>query len=505
MNILLIRPPVPKHTIGLKNIMICEPLELEYVAAGLYGHNVQIFDMILERGLANKLKSFKPDVVGSSCYITGVNEVIKIFRMVKLYNPGCLTIAGGVQASLVPEDFCDYSVDCIVIGDGTTIMPELIKSFENNIPLDEISGLAIPISEDKVKYTARRQYMPNPDSLPFPRRDLVNHLKNRYYYLFHQPVALMKTTWGCWYKCNFCYTWQITEGKSYSRSPESIVDELEQIEVEDVYIVDDIFLINKSRLSKLAALIRERNISKRYLVYARADFISQNEDVIKEWSKIGLSAVFIGLEAATNPELESMNKQCDVDFNYRAVQILRQNGIDTYGSLIPQPDYLPEDWLRLQTFIEVTGLYYINISPLTPMPGTNIWSEYEEKITVSRKAHGLWDLSHCVLPTKMPLKEYYRHLLKTYAKAVLDIKRANKLSLRTRPPVYSIKYLRLWFGALKIYFQFRFGYRHHSNKQIKIAKYRGRELPQNLRTYDKMKFNVDVNINKRRQQNAEKI
>ncbi|MEJ2194183.1 MAG: hypothetical protein P8X73_04915 [Ignavibacteriaceae bacterium] len=43
MKILLIRPPVPKFTIGLKNIMICEPLELEYVAAGITGHEVRSF------------------------------------------------------------------------------------------------------------------------------------------------------------------------------------------------------------------------------------------------------------------------------------------------------------------------------------------------------------------------------------------------------------------------------------------------------------------------------
>ena len=35
MRILLVRAPVPPHTIGLKHIMVCEPLELEYVAAGL--------------------------------------------------------------------------------------------------------------------------------------------------------------------------------------------------------------------------------------------------------------------------------------------------------------------------------------------------------------------------------------------------------------------------------------------------------------------------------------
>ena len=50
MKVLLVRPPVPKHTIGLKNIMICEPLELEYVAARLDGHELMIFDGLVEKG-----------------------------------------------------------------------------------------------------------------------------------------------------------------------------------------------------------------------------------------------------------------------------------------------------------------------------------------------------------------------------------------------------------------------------------------------------------------------
>jgi radical SAM superfamily enzyme YgiQ (UPF0313 family) len=319
--------------------------------------------------------------------------------------------------------------------------------------------------------------MPKPEDLPFPRRDLVAHLQNKYHYLFHQPVATMKTTWGCWYKCNFCYTWKITGEMPYSRSPESIVEELEQIEANDVYIVDDIFLINPGRLAKLAQLIRARGIRKKYLVYARADFIATNEAIIKEWAGLGLSAVFIGLEAATDFELDAMNKECTVDYNRRAIEVLRQYGVDTYGSLIPQPDYLPADWERLWSFIETTGLYYVNISPLTPMPGTDIWQDYEDKISVSREAHGLWDLSHCVLPTRMPLKEYYRSLLRLYARTVLDIRRANRLTLRTGPPVWSPKYLRLWLGAIKIMFQFINAHHHHSLRDLAIAEDIGPEVP----------------------------
>src|SRR5262245_17370777 len=120
MRILLVRPPVPRQTIGLKHVMICEPLELEYVAAGLEGHQVEIMDLIVERRFTKRLREFKPDVVGSSSYISGVNEVIKLCREAKRWNAKCFTVVGGVQASQIPEDFLDPAVDCIVLGDGTT-------------------------------------------------------------------------------------------------------------------------------------------------------------------------------------------------------------------------------------------------------------------------------------------------------------------------------------------------------------------------------------------------
>jgi radical SAM superfamily enzyme YgiQ (UPF0313 family) len=472
MRVLLVRPPVPRYTIGLRHIMICEPLELEYVAAGLDGHEVQIFDGILERGLARRIRDFQPDVVGTSAYISGVNEAIKVCRAAKRWSVSCRTVVGGVHAACAPEDFADAAVDCIVLGDGTTVMPDVMAAFAGERALETVPGLALPRGGGLV-VTAPRAYMPPPDDLPLPRRDLVAHLRHRYYYLFHRPVATLKTTWGCWYKCNFCFTWRVTQGIPYSRSPESIVEELAQIEADDVYIVDDIFLINRTRLARLAELLRRRGIRKKYLVYARADFVAANADVIAEWAGLGLRAVFIGLEAVTDPELDAMDKQSTVDCNREAIAVLRRHGIDTYGSLITQPDYGPEDWARLKRFVDETGLYYLNISPLTPMPGTAIWHAFEDRIVVDRRAHGLWDLSHVLLPTRQPLKAYYRSLLGVYLHACLNPRRARRLSLRTSPPVLSRKFLRLWLGGLRVVTQFLVAHRHHTERVLRRARDRG--------------------------------
>jgi radical SAM superfamily enzyme YgiQ (UPF0313 family) len=476
MKILLVRPPVPKHTIGLKHIMICEPLELEYIAGNLNNHEVMIFDHLVEKGFKKRLTAFAPDVVVGSCYKTGTNEVIKIFRMVKNWNKDCITIAGGVHATLIPEDFADVATDIVGIGDGTFLLAEIIDALANNQPIMDIPGVAIPIGDKMLLNSEKRAYMPKADTLPLPRRDLIKHLEHKYYYLLHQPVATMKTTWGCWYKCNFCFTWKITDGHPYSRSPESIVKEIESIEAEDIYIVDDIFLINKSRLRKIADLLKAKNIKKKYLVYARADFIAKNEEIIAEWAELGLTAVFIGLEATTDSELEGMNKDCDAAVNREAIEVLKRHEVDTYGSLIPGADYELKDWERLWQFIEDTGLYYVNISPHTPLPGAPIWSLYKDQITVPEDAHSLFDLSHMILPTKMKLKDFYRQLLRLYSRTILNPIRAQRNTYRTLPKVWTWKYFRLINGALKIGWQFWNAHKHHTPKEIAWAQYKGEEV-----------------------------
>ncbi len=480
MRVLLVRPPVPRQTMGLKHLMVCEPLELEYVAAGLGGHQVEIMDLILEKGLQRRLAGFRPHVVATSCYITGVNEAIKVCRAAKLWDPEVWTVVGGVHASKVPEDFVDPAVDVIALGDGTTLMPELLEAIQAGRMLEEVPGLALPLAGapgGAVFITPPRPYMPNPDTLPFPRRDLTAHLRKRYYYLSHRPLALIKTTWGCWHNCNFCFNWQVTDGEAFVRSPESIVEELAEIREDEVYIVDDIFLASRTRLRRIAELIRAEGIRKNFLCFGRSDFIANNEDILADWADLGLKAVLVGLEAATDHELDTMDKRSSVDHNRRAVAVLRKHGVDAYGSLIPDPSYGPEEWARLWRFIEENGLYYLNISPLTPLPGTAIWDSYSDQVTVPREAHGLWDLSHAVLPTKEPLKVFYRELLGIYTKAILDLRRANRLTLRNRPPVWSLAYLRMWLGGFRVWLQFRRAHTHHAPEALIEAMDRGASIP----------------------------
>jgi len=461
VRILLVRPRPAKHTLGLKDIMICEPLELEYLAAGVRNHEVKIADEMLGGRTLDVIRQFKPEVVGTSSYITGVNEVRRICREAKSYNPEIVTVVGGVHATVVPEDFCRPEIDIIVQGEGTETFRDVVDRLEEGEDLSEIPGLAFPEGETLRLGTPRMIDQGSLDRLPFPCRDLTSHYRKKYYYLYHRPVTIMRTALGCPFRCAFCFCWKITDGRYLVRSPESVAEELKTIETKEVYIVDDTFLLNRERLLDLAELIRRQDIRKEYLVYGRTDFIAANEDVIKAWAEIGLKAVIVGLEYMSDGELAKVNKLTTRDENDYAIEILQRNRIDIYASFILGREYDERDFRRLGEYIEEKKLFYLVLQPLTPLPGTEIFEEYEHMLTVERESFPLWDLSHLVLPSRLTHRQFYWRMAALYARYCGNLLRVRGLGLRTVPHVFTCDFLKLMAGAYKVLISLLTAHRHH--------------------------------------------
>ncbi|MEN8201966.1 MAG: radical SAM protein [Bacteroidota bacterium] len=457
MKILLIRPEPPQYTIGLKNIMVCEPLELEYVAAGLEGHEVEIMDMIFESDLTGKLRSFNPDVVGTSSYITGIRNALKICQVTKQLNDKILTLVGGVHASLVPEDFEDPFVDLVVCGEGIFQMQRIMERFANGSTYEGIPGVLVSGKRDDANES--REYLSvHARELPFPRRDLVSRHSQKYYYLFHQPVSLVKTVFGCPFKCSFCYCWKLTDGKVFLRPEESVAQELKQIPTKEVYFIDDTFLVSPNRVMKLHDLIKD--FQKNYLIYGHTDFIIKHPDLIRDWAKIGLKACIVGLESPRDDELDNYHKQTTVEKNNRAISILRKNKVDVYASFIVDPTWGKKDFALLKEYIREQKLYYVVIQPLTPLPGTDLFETYRDKLVIPREMHELWDMQHVLMEPDLPLKNYYSEIRKIYLSTFFNIGRTRNLQLRTVPSVWSPDYWRLLSGCLKIYMDLRNAHTH---------------------------------------------
>lgn len=446
MRVLLIRPKPDPETIGLQNVMICEPLELEYIGAYIepLGHEVTIVDMILEKKpLSYFIEKLQPEVVGITSYIAHVNVVKRYAKEIKKAKPACKVVIGGVHAEVVPEDFKDEYIDYIVQANGLKTFGDILSALEAKESLVDIEGVWGPDKPTCLKETAF--------NYPHPNRQLVNRYRHKYYYMFHNPCALIKTSYGCPYQCSFCFCREITDGRYFVRDLEDIIEEIKGIPEREIYIVDDDFLVDRDRILEFCRLLKDNQLDKRFLIYARADFIAANEDIIEEFSSAGLRAVIVGLESSSEEELRKYNKKSSVEINEKAISILKKHNTECYGTLILGVDWDVKDFDRLYRWIKKIDIKFINLQPFTPIPGTALFDEYKDQLIIPREQHEKWDLAHLtVQPSKMSIRKYYWNIIKLYYKITMNPKNLIKMIGE-----YGIKEnMKLSIGASKITMQY---------------------------------------------------
>jgi radical SAM superfamily enzyme YgiQ (UPF0313 family) len=463
MRILLVRPGQPQETHGLKLIMVCEPLELEYVAAGVSDHDVRICDLMVKDDLETHLREFKPHIVGTSSYINNIGEAIDVCRKAKSHDPGIHTVMGGVHAALNPKDFHAAVVDFIVMGEGIMVFKDLATCLEEGKDPKTVRGIAYR-KNNEFHYTGPLRFPGNVDAFPLPDRELTRRYWNDYFYLQWRPLAIMRTSWGCPYRCSFCYNRHLTDDKFFARSPESVVDEIESIHAKQIFVIDDTFLLNKKRLETIYHMIKERKIEKEYLVYGRTDFIAHNKAILKKWESIGLRMVRVGIEAVNDEDLEKYNKNNSVSNNKKAVDVCRELGVDVSASFILHPDFTKDRFKELTQYIKDLGLVYIFLNPLTPLPATSLYDEYKDRLIVPyHSGHPLWDFQHCVIePTQMSLKSFYWQMNKVYF-STLNPFRVRRLKMRRQPYVApnSREIFRLYKNVLITTLDMLFAHRQH--------------------------------------------
>jgi radical SAM superfamily enzyme YgiQ (UPF0313 family) len=417
MNILLLRIPPPKQTIGLRHVMLCEPLELEILAASLHGLNVcvDLVDMMVDRrSLSHILSMCQPDVVAMSGYITHVSAIKTMAGKIRRRNEACRIIVGGVHAEVCPEHYDNPDIDYVIAANGFSVFREVIQRL-----LLGVSPWEEPVLPGLWQKGLPR---PKPDMdvmPPAPDRATTARYRRYYYYLFHRPCALMKTSYGCPYTCTFCFCREITQRQYAERSLDVVIEELQEIRETDVYIVDDNFLVSRERVLAFCERVRAMGLQKRFLIYGRADFIAANPDVLKAFRDIGLRAVIVGLESCLDRELDVYAKQTSIAENEQSVQVLHSLGIDCYATLI-----LGLDWGRLQfqqlgDWLKRMGLCYVNLQPFTPLPGTALYAEYQDRLLTDDPTH--WDLAHLVVkPTQISISAYYWEMIKLYWRLALS-------------------------------------------------------------------------------------
>ncbi|MFA6984378.1 MAG: B12-binding domain-containing radical SAM protein, partial [Sedimentibacter sp.] len=159
---------------------------------------------------------------------------------------------------------------------------------------------------------------------------------------------------------------------------------------------------------------------KKFLVYGRADFISANKDIIAELKTVGLQAVIVGIESVRAGDLQDYNKGTTVDINENCIKILQDLNIELYATLIIPMDFGKKDFKQLTDWLRGLNVKFVNLQPLTPLPGTEIFDSYEKYLLVKRQQFEVWDMAHVILkPEFMSIRAFYAEILKAYYKVVM--------------------------------------------------------------------------------------
>ena len=388
-----------------------EPLGLELVAAAARkaGHEVQLIDLQVESHHAffRLIDRWRPQVIAFSCnYLANIPEIVNLAKAAKAMLPGSTIWVGGHSASFVAKAIIDHgegAIDCVLRGEGEAGIPLLLDAIETGNDLAAVPGAVTTSGAGPPP-----DFVHSLDDL-LPARDLLRN-RGKYFLGVLDPCASIEFSRGCPWDCSFCSAWTFY-GRSYRLvSPERVVEDLRSIREPGVFIVDDVAFIHERHGMELGEAVARAGIKKRYYLETRGDVLLRNKEVFRFWKQLGVSYMFLGLEALDEDGLKKYRKRVPLGRNFEALEFARSLGVHIAINLIADPDWDRERFRIVREWC-VEQPEIVNISVNTPYPGTESWLTEERRLQT--RDYRLFDIQHAVLPTRLPLEEFYEELVTT--------------------------------------------------------------------------------------------
>jgi hopanoid C-3 methylase len=408
MKILCCHPPGLMYT---EIYLRLEPLGLELAAqaARRAGHDVRILDLqVFSYGdYFRVLDQWHPDAVCFSLnYLPNIPGVIDLAKETRQRLPSCFIFVGGHSASFTAHEILEHAqgaIDCVLRGEAAQVDALVSAALEDRKGIDRLSGVVTLDGEGPAPEMANDLdcITPAHDLLPKRRKYFIGSL---------DPSASIEFTRGCPWNCTFCSAWTFY-GRSYrKRNPEGIADELERLEEPNVFVVDDVAFVDPQHGFAIGEEVEKRKIRKQFYMETRADVLIRNREVFRYWKRLGLAYLFVGIEAIDDEVLQSFRKGVSLSRSFEALAFARSLDLVVATNIIADPGWDEEDFRKIREWA-LSVPEVVNISINTPYPGTE--SFLSGGASLSTGDYRLFDIQHAVLPTKMPLRDFYKEWVKT--------------------------------------------------------------------------------------------
>ena len=377
-------------------------------AAELGGANVTHIDAIAEEidevETLGKIEKSNPDLVVIDTSTPSIISDIEFCRKIKSLNPDAVIICAGTFPSKNLDEFhslCleqESGIDGCFLGEYEETLYKIVITPEIYTNRMKESGVvwfddSRKIFKDKELSKTSEDFL---DKLPFVSDFYKRHLgengiKKHFYASITWPYLQLLTARGCPYKCSFC---NIPSISSYrTRKIESVVEEFKFIEKElsfinEVFVEDDTFPINKKRTIELCKALIAANISLKWSCNAR---VNTDLETLK-WMKLaGCRLTCVGFESPAEDALNGVIKKTSITQQEEFMQAAKASDIKVNGCFIVG---LPNDTKEsIQNTVDYAKKLMPNTAQFYPhmvYPGTGSFKWAEENNLLEHKNWDQW-------------------------------------------------------------------------------------------------------------------
>ena len=305
--------------------------------------------------IAAEIYEAKADVVGFSCYIWNLKEIVAVIRQLHPVCPDVRFVIGGPEVSFEAEEFLleHQEVDALVIGEGEKTFLELLRTWQDGRDLSHVPGIAW-IKGEKI--------MVNPDpvkpldlnDLPFPYAEDED---------FTGRLVYVETTRGCPFNCQYCLS-STFQGVRFLE-PErfrKMFRHLLKNGARTIKFVDRTFNANKRHAIKILDIVREESEIHPNAERIRVHCEMAGDLLDTEWMDYfrnyprGLIQLEIGVQSTHQPTLEIVSRPENFEEWKKYVPEMQSFGIPLHLDLIAG---LPEEnWIDFRT--SFNDVYRVN-------------------------------------------------------------------------------------------------------------------------------------------------
>lgn len=292
------------------------------------------------------------DLVAISSFTAMIKDA---YRLADRYRAqGTRVVLGGLHVTLCPDEAAMHA-DSIVIGEGEPVWETVLHDAEQG--------------QLRPHYRATAPY--DLAEAPMPRFDLLD--VSRYNRL------TIQTSRGCPWNCEFCAASIRLQPKYRTKPVDKVLAELHEIRsiwpTPFIEFADD----NTFADRRHGHALMEAMAGEHVRWFTETDIsVADDESLLRKMEKAGCAQILVGLEdpgdGTEGIELRANWKAKQRPKYLDAIRRIQDRGITVNGCFVLGLDsHTPASFERIWEFIQESHLYEIQLTVLTPFPGTPLY------------------------------------------------------------------------------------------------------------------------------------